>query len=65
MTIHVLLVDDQSVVHKGLRTFLAYDPDLDVVGERRTGLRRCRSQQAQDKPEPVSVVTRSPEARLT
>jgi two-component system, NarL family, response regulator LiaR len=33
MTIRILLVDDHSVVRKGLRTFLAYDPELEVVGE--------------------------------
>jgi two-component system, NarL family, response regulator LiaR len=37
MTIRILLVDDHSVVRKGLRTFLAYDPDLDVVGEAADG----------------------------
>jgi DNA-binding NarL/FixJ family response regulator len=28
MTIRILLVDDHTVVRKGLRTFLTYDPDL-------------------------------------
>ena len=37
MTIRVLLVDDHSVVRKGLRTFLAYDAELDVVGEAADG----------------------------
>jgi DNA-binding NarL/FixJ family response regulator len=37
VTIRVLLVDDHSVVRKGLRTFLAYDADLDVVGEAADG----------------------------
>jgi two-component system, NarL family, response regulator LiaR len=37
MTIRVLLVDDHSVVRKGLRTFLAYDAELEVVGEAADG----------------------------
>ena len=37
MTIRVLLVDDHSVVRKGLRTFLKYDPELEVVGEAADG----------------------------
>ena len=37
MAIRVLLVDDHSVVRKGLRTFLAYDTELDVVGEAADG----------------------------
>jgi NarL family two-component system response regulator LiaR len=37
MAIRILLVDDHQVVRKGLRTFLAYDPDLDVVGEAADG----------------------------
>lgn len=37
MPIRVLLVDDHAVVRKGLRTFLAYDPDLEVVGEAADG----------------------------
>jgi DNA-binding NarL/FixJ family response regulator len=37
VTIRVLLVDDHSVVRKGLRTFLAYDAELDVVGEAAEG----------------------------
>ena len=37
MAIRVLLVDDHSVVRKGLRTFLSYDPDLEVVGEAADG----------------------------
>jgi two-component system, NarL family, response regulator LiaR len=36
--IRVLLVDDHSVVRKGLRTFLAYDVELDVVGEAADGV---------------------------
>jgi two-component system, NarL family, response regulator LiaR len=37
MTIRILLVDDHTVVRKGLRTFLSYDPDLEVVGEAADG----------------------------
>jgi DNA-binding NarL/FixJ family response regulator len=37
MTIRILLVDDHTVVRKGLRTFLPYDPDLEVVGEAADG----------------------------
>ena len=31
--IRVLLVDDQEVVREGLRSLIATDPDLTVVGE--------------------------------
>jgi two-component system, NarL family, response regulator LiaR len=37
MTIRILLVDDHTVVRKGLRTFLKYDPELEVVGEAADG----------------------------
>src|SRR5438270_7096790 len=37
MTIRILLVDDHSVVRKGLRLFLKYDPALEVVGEAADG----------------------------
>jgi two-component system, NarL family, response regulator LiaR len=37
MTIRILLVDDHLVVRKGLRTFLSYDPELEVVGEAADG----------------------------
>lgn len=37
MAIRILLVDDHLVVRKGLRTFLSYDPDLEVVGEAADG----------------------------
>ncbi len=37
MTIRILLVDDHSVVRKGLRSFLKYDPELEVVGEAADG----------------------------
>ena len=42
MTIRVLLVDDYSVVRKGLRMFLEYDPELEVVGEARDGAEALR-----------------------
>jgi NarL family two-component system response regulator LiaR len=37
VTIRILLVDDHTVVRKGLRTFLSYDPELEVVGEAADG----------------------------
>ncbi len=37
MTIRLLLVDDHSVVRQGLRLFLKYDPELEVVGEAADG----------------------------
>jgi DNA-binding NarL/FixJ family response regulator len=37
MTIRNLLVDDHTVVRKGLRTFLSFDPELEVVGEAADG----------------------------
>ena len=46
MAIRILLVDDHSVVRKGLRTFLAYDPDLEVVGEAADGAEALRLAQA-------------------
>jgi len=42
MTIRILLVDDHTVVRKGLRTFLSYDPDLEVVGEAADGAQALR-----------------------
>jgi two-component system, NarL family, response regulator LiaR len=46
MAIRILLVDDHSVVRKGLRTFLAYDADLEVVGEAADGAEAVRMAQA-------------------
>src|SRR5438270_2150998 len=37
MTIRILLVDDHSMVRQGLRLFLKYDPELEVVGEASDG----------------------------
>ncbi|HEX6799089.1 MAG TPA: response regulator transcription factor [Ktedonobacterales bacterium] len=37
MTIRIVLVDDHGVVRKGLRAFLSYDLDLEVVGEAADG----------------------------
>lgn len=42
MSIRVLLVDDHSVVRKGLRAFLAYDPELEVIGEAADGAEALR-----------------------
>jgi DNA-binding NarL/FixJ family response regulator len=42
MTIRVLLVDDHTVVRKGLRTFLSYDSDLEIVGEAADGAQALR-----------------------
>src|SRR2546428_5293849 len=42
MAIRILLVDDHSVVRKGLRTFLKYDPELEVVGEAADGAEALR-----------------------
>ena len=37
MTIRILIVDDHSVIRTGLRTILAAQPDLEVVGEASDG----------------------------
>src|SRR5437764_1446194 len=42
MTIRILLADDHSVVRKGLRLFLTYDPALEVVGEAADGAEGLR-----------------------
>jgi two-component system, NarL family, response regulator LiaR len=36
-TIRVLIVDDHSMVRKGLATFLKNQPDLEIIGEARDG----------------------------
>ncbi len=45
MTIRILLVDDHTVVRKGLRTFLSYDSDLEIVGEAADGAQALRMAQ--------------------
>lgn len=42
MTIRIMLVDDHSVVRQGLRLFLKYDPELEVVGEAADGVEALR-----------------------
>ncbi len=42
MTIRILLVDDHTVVRKGLRTFLSFDSELEVVGEAADGAQALR-----------------------
>jgi two-component system, NarL family, response regulator LiaR len=42
MTIRLLLVDDHGVVRQGLRLFLKYDPELEVVGEAAGGVEALR-----------------------
>ena len=37
MPIRVLIVDDHSVVRRGLRMFLTDDPEIEIVGEARDG----------------------------
>ena len=41
--ISVLLVDDHSLVRRGFRRMLEDDPEIVVVGEARTAIRRCSS----------------------
>ncbi len=42
MPIRIVLADDHSVVRQGLRLFLKYDPDLEVVGEASDGAEALR-----------------------
>lgn len=42
MTVRLLIADDHAVVRQGLRLFLAWDPELDVVGEATDGLEAVR-----------------------
>ena len=37
MAVQILIVDDHSVVRRGLRMFLEDDPELEIVGEARDG----------------------------
>jgi NarL family two-component system response regulator LiaR len=42
MTVRLLIADDHAVVRQGLRLFLAWDPELDVVGEAADGIEAVR-----------------------
>lgn len=42
MPIRIVVVDDHAVVRKGLRAFLAYDAELEVVGEAADGAEAVR-----------------------
>ncbi len=42
MTIRIMIVDDHSVVRQGLRMFLRWDPELEVVGEAQDGAEALR-----------------------
>ena len=42
MPIRILIVDDHEVVRHGLRNFLSFDPELDVVGEAEDGAEAVR-----------------------
>lgn len=42
MTIRILIVDDHSVVRQGLRMFLRWDSELEVVGEAQDGAEGLR-----------------------
>lgn len=46
MAIQVLIVDDHSVVRRGLRMFLEDDPELQIVGEARDGAEAVAQAQA-------------------
>jgi DNA-binding NarL/FixJ family response regulator len=46
MAIHVLIVDDHSVVRRGLRMFLEDDPEIEIVGEARDGAEAVAQAQA-------------------
>lgn len=45
MSVKVLIVDDHSVVRQGLQTFLALDPDIEVVGAAVNGLQALEKAQ--------------------
>jgi DNA-binding NarL/FixJ family response regulator len=42
MPIRILIVDDHEVVRHGLRNFLAFDPELEVIGEAGDGVEAVR-----------------------
>ncbi len=46
MVVRVLIVDDHSVVRRGLRMFLEDDPELEIVGEARDGAEAVAQAQA-------------------
>ncbi len=52
MTIRILIADDHKVVRKGLRMFLASDPELQVVGEATNGVEALQRAQ-ETKPDVV------------
>ena len=37
MSIRILIADDHGIVRQGLKMYLQFDPDLDVVGEASNG----------------------------
>jgi DNA-binding NarL/FixJ family response regulator len=43
MTTRVLIADDHDIVRRGLRTILALDPEIDVVGEAEDGEQAVRA----------------------
>jgi DNA-binding NarL/FixJ family response regulator len=40
MTLHIVVIDDHSIVREGLRLFLARDLELEIVGEAADGVKR-------------------------
>jgi DNA-binding NarL/FixJ family response regulator len=45
MTIRILIADDHDIVRRGLRTILALDPDIEIVGEAENGLQAVHAVQ--------------------
>ncbi len=60
MTIHTLVVDDQSMVRAGLRMLLSDEPDIQVVAEASNGLEAI-AQAARFRPEVILMDIRMPE----
>ncbi len=55
--LHLLIVDDHSVVRRGIRAFMALVPDIEVVGEASNGQQALeRIQQLDASGTPVDVV---------